>query len=161
MSVVFGFEHRHEVQIEPAAIAVSGLAHDALVFESETFVEVASAGVVLEDVEKEAVSIEFAEGDADDLGENAAAQTLSGLGDDYSLQFDGAGILAEAAEDYIRIDVAGLVVDIVAGIAADQGCVVALFAPLADIQTGHGIALERENCRDVRGGGGAERHGTA
>ena len=159
MSVVFGFEHRHQVQIEPAAVAVSGFAHDPFIFESEALVEVAGAGVVFKDIEEEAVSAEIAEGDVEDFRENATTRALAGCSDDDPLQLDGAGVFTETTEDYIGVDVAAGLVDVVASVGTGEGGAMAVFAPLADILAGDWIALEGHDGRDVCGGGGAKGHG--
>lgn len=159
MSVVFGFEHRHEMQVEPAAIAMSGFAHYPLVFESQALIEVARAGVVFEDVEEEAMSVEFAESDADDFGENAATRALAGCSDNDALQLDGAGIFAKAAEDHVGIDAGSGLVDVVASVGTGEGGAMAVFAPLANILAGNWIALERHDGGHIGGVGEAKGHG--
>ena len=76
------------MQVEPAAIAVGGVAHDTFVFETEALLEVAGADIVVEDVEKEAVGTEFAEGDALNFGEDAPAHAAARCGDHDSFQFN-------------------------------------------------------------------------
>lgn len=147
------------MQVEPAAVAVSGFAHDAFVLESEALVEVASAGVVVEDVEKESVCAEFAEGDPDDLAENEASEATSGRGDDDSLEFDGAGAFGEAAEDHVGVYAGAVLVDVVAGVFACDGDAMTVFAPLTNELAAGRSAFDGEDCGDVVDGGEAKGHG--
>ena len=149
------------MQVEPAAIAMSGLTHDSLIFEAEALVQVACAGVVLEDVEEETMGAQLAETDPNDLGEDASAEAAFRYPDDDSLQFDRAGVLAESAEDDVSVDAAAGVAYVVAGVAAGQRGFVALRAPLSDELTGYRIALESDDGGDVGGSRNAEEHGNS
>ena len=74
------------MKVEPAVIAAGGLSHDALVFESEALIEVASTEIVFKDVKEKAVRAKFAEGNAYDLAENATTRPLARHGDNNPLQ---------------------------------------------------------------------------
>jgi len=52
-------------RIRSARLALGGVAHHALIDESEALVEMAGPGVVLVDIEEEPVSVKLLEGDAD------------------------------------------------------------------------------------------------
>lgn len=156
---VFAVEYRHEEKIAPNALALGSFAHCALIDEAEALIEVAGAGVVLKDVEEEAMGVELVERDADELGEDFAAESALGGGDNDALELDRAGRLGESAEDGVSSQVAGAVfADEVACVRASEGGAMALFGPLPHESARSWRALQGENVGDIGGDGGADRH---
>src|ERR1700741_617823 len=86
----FVLQNRHEPQVAIRSVALGGVAHQALIDESEALVEMAGPGVVLVDIEEEPVSVKLLEGDADQFFENPAAQTALRSADHDPLQLDCA-----------------------------------------------------------------------
>ena len=141
------------MQIEPAAVAVCSFAHYALILESEALVEVPGTGIVVEDIEEEPVCTEFAEGDAEDFAEDAATEAAFRRSDHDALDFDGAGVFGEPAEDYVGVDSGSGFVDEVVGIGSGEGYAMPFFTPLADKLTSSLGALQGDDGGDVVGGG--------
>jgi len=156
---VFAFEHRHEVKVAEFAVAQGSFAQDAFVDESEALIEMTGADVVFVYIEKETVRAEVPEGQADEFRENFAAEAAIGFGDDDALELDGAVVLLKSAEDGVGLHFAGgRRSDEVASVAAGEVGGVARLAPLADEVLRDREALDFEDARDVRRGGGAQEH---
>lgn len=147
---IFAVKEGHESEGAILTVAERGLSQGALLDEPEAFVEVAGASVIFEHVEEKAVRMEFFEGDPNELFENFPAEATPRGGDHNALEFDGAAILVEAAEDGVGFECACLVfADEVASVAADQVCLVAVLGPLADEGARRGQALDGDDAWDV------------
>lgn len=148
------------MEVVPEAVAMGCIAHDSLVFEAEAFIEMASAGIVFEDIEKEAMSVKFVERHAHEFREDATAETTLWDSDNDALELDGARVFAEAAKDGVGLYLAGFgFADVIARIARGEGGAMAILAPLADEPPGYRGAFDGNDGRDVGECGKAEKHG--
>jgi hypothetical protein len=99
--------------------------------------------------------------DAEEFLEHAAAESAFGCGDDDALEFDGAGVLVDAAQDCVGLQLAPLgFADVVASVSACERGEVTFCAPLADKLPGKWCALNGENDRDVGWSCGGESSGS-
>jgi len=140
-------------------VAMSCFAHHALQLETEGLVEMSGASVVFEDVKEESMRAEVAKGNAHQFLENAPAKSLPGYRNYDALDFNGARVLADAAQDGVCLHLAPFrFADVIAGVAAGEGGVVTLFAPLADKFAGQRGAFESDDGGDIVESGKAEQH---
>lgn len=106
------------------------------------------------------MGVKFFEGDGDQLFENLAAETSLRGGNYDSLEFDGAGVFAESAQEGVGLQLARFgFADEVAGVSAGEGGQVAVFRPLADEGAAMRSALDGDDAGEVGGNGRAKEHG--
>jgi hypothetical protein len=83
------------MEIAPGAVASRGVAHHALVLESEALIEVPGAAVVFVDIEEEPVSIELHKCDPNQLFKDAAAEATVRYGDNNALKLNRTRVFLE------------------------------------------------------------------
>jgi hypothetical protein len=165
---VFAIKHGQEAERVVTAVAEGGFAHQAFFDEAQAPVKMEGAGIIAKDLKEEAMGVELPKGNGEELGEDLTAEALAGPMDDKALQLDGAGGFGEAAKNREGAERAGIrridhwafrIAVEVAGVGAEQGCLMALFTPLADETGGLRQALQGDEGGDVFRMCRAEEHG--
>ena len=165
---VLAIKHRQEAERAVRAAREGGFAHQAFFDEAQAPVKMEGAGIVVKNIQEKAMGMELPKGNGQELDENLAAETLAGRMDDKALQLDRAGAFGEAAKNGEGAQRAGTprigdwtfrIADVVAGVGAEQGCLVPLFTPLADESGGLRQALQGDEGGDVFSTRRAEEHG--
>lgn len=107
------------------------------------------------------------EDQADQFSEDLPAYSVAGRVHDETLEFDGSGRFLKSAKDGIRAEIGGVgvrrkpgfeVADKVVCIGVGKGDAMALFRPLANELSGGRQAFQRDDCRNIFGPCGAEKH---
>src|ERR1700722_2822426 len=103
---VFAFQHGHESQVAVRLAASGRIAHRAFIQEAKALVEMARTSVVFIHVEKEPVRVEFLERSPNHFAQNPVTQAALWLCHHNALQFDGAALFTQPAQDHIGLQLA-------------------------------------------------------